>query len=53
MKSGELYNCSPEATALIPDDPDALYFPRASVLMPYFMRGNRGLNQMRVWLPVR
>ncbi len=57
---GTVYTVAAEATALIPDDPDALYFtegfhtePRTVRLIPYFMWGNRGLNQMRVWLPVR
>ena len=43
-----------------PADPDALYFtdeyttePRTLRLIPYFMWGNRGLNQMRVWFPAK
>ena len=44
---------------LIQDNPNALYFSdgyhyeRSTLkLIPYFMWGNRGLNQMRVWFPV-
>ncbi len=57
---GKVYTVTAEGTSLVADDPDALFFsegyheePRALKLIPYFMWGNRGLNQMRVWMPVR
>ena len=49
-----------EGSRLVPTDPDALYFTDSFrreatqvKLIPYFMWGNRGLNEMRVWLPVQ
>ena len=49
-----------EGTSLVAEDPDALFFTegyreveRQIKLIPYFMWGNRGLNQMRVWMPVK
>ena len=57
---GRVYTVTAEGTALVADDPDALFFfdgyreeARTVKLIPYFMWGNRGLNQMRVWMPVR
>ena len=56
---GAVYTVTAEGTALVADDPDALFFcdgyrqeHRTVKLIPYFMWGNRGLNQMRVWMPV-
>lgn len=49
-----------EGSRLVPTDPDELYFTdnfrREATqvkLIPYFMWGNRGLDEMRVWLPVQ
>ena len=57
---GRIYTVTSEGSRLIPQDPDALYFtgsyreePTDVKLIPYFMWGNRGLNEMRVWMPVR
>lgn len=57
---GKIYTVTAEGTALVADDPDALFFfdgyreeARSVKLIPYFMWGNRGLNQMRVWIPVK
>ena len=57
---GQVYTVTAGGTALVADDPDALYFTddyreveRELKLIPYFMWGNRGLNQMRVWMPVK
>ena len=57
---GAMYTVTARGTSLRPEDPDALYFfdeyreePRTLKLIPYFLWGNRGLNQMRIWFPVR
>ncbi|MBQ7010608.1 MAG: glycoside hydrolase family 127 protein [Clostridia bacterium] len=57
---GEVYTVTVQGTQLIPNDPNSLYFvdeysvkKRKIKLIPYFMWGNRGLNEMRVWLPVK
>lgn len=57
---GVVYTVAAEGFELVMDDPDALYFTdeyheekKKVKLIPYFMWGNRGLNQMRVWLPVK
>lgn len=57
---GAVYTVTVKGTELVCEDPDALYFsggyreePRQIRLIPYFMWGNRGVNQMRVWLPVK
>lgn len=57
---GTVYTVTATGTALVPEDPDALYFTdsfreeaRTLKLIPYFMWGNRGLNPMRIWFPVR
>ena len=57
---GQVYTITADGTRLVPEDPDALYFTEnyreetASLqLIPYFMWSNRGLNQMRVWFPVK
>ncbi len=57
---GGIYTVTAEGTALISENPDELYFsnhyrtvPRTLKLIPYFLWGNRGLNQMRVWMPIR
>jgi len=57
---GTVYTVTAGGTRLVQDDPDELYFTdgyheeAAKVkLIPYFMWGNRGVNQMRVWMPVR
>ena len=57
---GTVYTVTAEGTSLVADDPDALFFtdgykeePRQIKLIPYFMWGNRGLNQMRVWMPLK
>lgn len=57
---GQIYTVTAGGTSLIADDPDALYFTdgyrevdRELKLIPYFMWGNRGENQMRVWMPVK
>ena len=57
---GRVYTVTSEGSRLLPQDPDALYFtgsyreePTDVNLIPYFMWGNRGLNEMRVWMPVR
>jgi len=33
--------------------PNRMDRDRELKLIPYFMWGNRGLNQMRVWMPVK
>lgn len=55
---GEIYTVSAGGFSIVQDDPDELYFTdgykkteREIKLIPYFMWGNRGLNQMRVWMP--
>ena len=57
---GQVYTVTAMGTSLVASDPDALYFTeeyreekRELKLIPYFMWGNRGENQMRVWLPVK
>ena len=57
---GSVYTVTAEGTSLVAEDPDALFFtdgykeePRQIKLIPYFMWGNRGLNQMRVWMPLK
>lgn len=57
---GKVYTVTARGTELVCDDSKALYFTdgyreekRKIKLIPYFMWGNRGLNQMRVWLPVK
>ena len=57
---GEVFTVTAGGTSLTADDPDALFFTegyreveRELKLIPYFMWGNRGLNQMRVWMPVK
>ncbi|MBE6691400.1 MAG: glycoside hydrolase family 127 protein [Ruminococcaceae bacterium] len=57
---GQIYTVTATGTELVCDDPDALYFTdgyrekkKQIKLIPYFMWGNRGLGQMRVWLPVK
>ncbi len=57
---GSVYVVRAGGTTLVQSDPDELYFvdgyeekPRELRLIPYFMWGNRGLNQMRVWLPAK
>lgn len=57
---GEVYTVTATGTELVCDNPDALYFTdgyreekRQIRLIPYFMWGNRGVNQMRIWLPVK
>lgn len=57
---GPVYTVTAEGTSLVAEDPDALFFTdgyrevgRQVKLIPYFMWGNRGLNQMRVWMPVK
>ena len=57
---GQVYTVTAMGSSLISNDPDALYFTeeyreekRALKLIPYFMWGNRGENQMRVWMPVK
>ena len=57
---GKVYTVTVSGTELISENPDALYFSsgykeekRQIRLIPYFMWGNRGVNQMRVWLPVK
>lgn len=57
---GEVYTVTAEGTRMVPVDPDELYFAdefrteaAQTKLIPYFMWGNRGLNEMRVWLPVQ
>jgi DUF1680 family protein len=57
---GEVFTVTAGGTSLVAEEPDALYFTdeyreveRELKLIPYFMWGNRGLNQMRVWMPVK
>lgn len=57
---GKVFTVSVKGTRLVPDDPDALYFTdeyreeeSELKLIPYFMWGNRGINQMRVWIPLK
>ncbi|MBQ4050718.1 MAG: glycoside hydrolase family 127 protein [Oscillospiraceae bacterium] len=57
---GKVFTVSVKGTRLVPDDPDALYFTdeyreeeSELKLIPYFMWGNRGINQMRIWLPLK
>ena len=57
---GTVYTVSAQGSTLVQDDPDALYFTEgfreeagSLKLIPYFMWGNRGLNRMRIWFPVR
>ena len=57
---GEVFTVTAGGTSLVAEEPDALYFTdeyreveRELKLIPYFMWGNRGENQMRVWMPVK
>lgn len=57
---GQVYTVTVDGTQIVADDPDTLYFTdeyheekRKIKLIPYFMWGNRGLNQMRIWFPVK
>lgn len=57
---GQVYTVTVDGTQITPDDPNALYFTdgyheekRKMKLIPYFMWSNRGLNQMRIWFPVK
>lgn len=57
---GTVFTVTAGGTSLVADDPEALFFTdgyreveRELKLIPYFMWGNRGLNQMRVWMPVK
>jgi len=57
---GVIYTVTAGGTRLVQDDPDALYFTDGyreedceRKLIPYFMWGNRGVNPMRVWMPVK
>lgn len=57
---GAVYTVTAKGTRLVAEDPEALYFTEGYrqeearlKLIPYFMWGNRGENQMRVWLPVK
>ena len=60
VQLGNVYTVLADGSSLRPADPEALYFtdeyteePRTLRLIPYFMWGNRGLNQMRVWFPAK
>ena len=55
-----VYTVTAGGRRLVQDDPDALYFTDGYheedaqlKLIPYFMWGNRGRGQMRVWMPVK
>ena len=55
-----VYTVTVKGTRLVAEDSEALYFTEGYreedarlKLIPYFMWGNRGENQMRVWLPVK
>ena len=55
---GAVYTVTAEGYELIMNDSDALYFTdecrtkaQTIKLIPYFMWGNRGIGQMRVWIP--
>ncbi|MBE6711798.1 MAG: hypothetical protein E7579_11880, partial [Ruminococcaceae bacterium] len=57
---GTIYTVTAGGIRLVPEDPEALYFAdsyreeAAEVkLIPYFMWGNRGVNPMRIWMPVK
>lgn len=57
---GQVYTVTAAGTSLVMNDPEALYCTeeyreekRELKLIPYFMWGNRGENQMRVWMPVK
>lgn len=57
---GEVFTVTAKGTRIVQEDPNALYFteeyrhePAEIKLIPYFMWGNRGLNQMRVWMPIK
>ena len=57
---GQVYTVTAGGVSLVAEDPEALYFTEAYrekerelKLIPYFMWGNRGENQMRVWMPVK
>jgi len=57
---GKVYTVTAEGTQLVAEDENALYFTseyreekRSLKLIPYFMWGNRGLNRMRIWFPVK
>jgi len=57
---GSVYTVTVGGSRLVQDDPDALYFSEnyryedsRVKLIPYFMWGNRGINQMRIWMPVK
>lgn len=57
---GAVYTVTAEGVRLVQEDADALYFTDGFreeaaqlKLIPYFMWGNRGLNQMRVWMPLK
>jgi len=57
---GTVYTVRAEGCRLVPEDPEALYFTDTYQyknctlkLIPYFMWGNRGVNQMRIWIPIQ
>ena len=57
---GQVYTVTAAGTSFVMNDPEALYCTeeyreekRELKLIPYFMWGNRGENQMRVWMPVK
>lgn len=56
---GAVYTVTAEGQQTVMDNASDLYFTdeyrkeeKTLKLIPYFMWGNRGLNQMRVWMPV-
>ena len=57
---GTVWTVSAHGSRLVQEDPEALYFTDEYHteevplrLIPYFMWGNRGLNGMRVWMPIK
>lgn len=57
---GKIYTVEAKGIEMVLDNPDELYVTdeykevkKSVKLIPYFMWANRGLNKMRVWMPIK
>lgn len=57
---GKIYTVEAKGFEMVLDNPDELYVTdeykevkKSVKLIPYFMWANRGLNKMRVWMPIK